>query len=66
MPRSYSLLTGELATAVEVVATELDADRMASVAQPALLGVGRATGEVERSTTWSAEVILAQIADRWS
>jgi uncharacterized membrane protein YgaE (UPF0421/DUF939 family) len=61
VPHSYAILTGELATAVEVVATELDADRMASAGQPALLAVGRASGEVERSDDLSAEVILAQV-----
>ncbi|WP_151083353.1 FUSC family protein [Nocardioides cynanchi] len=61
VPHSYAVLTAELAAAVEVVATELDADRVASAGQPALLGVGHASGEVERSDDLSAEVILAQI-----
>jgi hypothetical protein len=43
------------------VATELDADRMAVAAQPALLAVGRATGEVDRSNDLSSEVVLAQV-----
>jgi uncharacterized membrane protein YgaE (UPF0421/DUF939 family) len=61
VPHSYSLLTSELAAAVEVVAIELDADRMPSAAQPALLAVGMATGEVERTDDLSGEVILAQV-----
>ena len=61
IPHSYALLTSELAAAVEVVATELDADRMASAAQPALIAVGMATGEVDRTDDLSAEVVLAQI-----
>ena len=55
------LITAELAAAVEVVALELDADRMATVAQPALIGVGIATSDVERSDDLSAEVVLAQL-----
>ncbi|MBO0846261.1 MAG: FUSC family protein [Nocardioides sp.] len=61
VPHSYSLVTAELAAAVEVVATELDADRIAVAARPALLGVGMATGEVERSEDLSSEVVLAQV-----
>jgi hypothetical protein len=61
IPRAYSVLTSELAAAVEVVALELDADRIAVAAQPALLSVGRATGEVERTEDLSGEVVLAQI-----
>lgn len=61
IPPSYALLTSELAAAVEVVATELDADRMPSSAQPALMAVGMATGEVDRTDDLSGEVVLAQI-----
>jgi uncharacterized membrane protein YgaE (UPF0421/DUF939 family) len=61
IPHSYALLTSELAAAVEVVATELDADRMPSSAQPALMAVGMATGEVDRTDDLSGEVVLAQI-----
>ena len=61
IPHAYALVTSELAAAVEVVATELDADRMPSAARPALMAVGMATGEVERSDDLSAEVVLAQI-----
>ncbi len=61
IPHSYALLAAELAAAVEVVATELDADRMAVAAQPALVAVGMATGDVERTSDLSSEVVLAQI-----
>jgi uncharacterized membrane protein YgaE (UPF0421/DUF939 family) len=61
VPHAYSVLTADLADAVEVVASELDADRMPADAQPALLAVAAATGQVERTDDLSAEVILAQI-----
>ena len=61
VPRSYALLTADLAAAVEVVATELDADRLATAAQPALIAVAMATGEVERSDDLPSEVVLAQV-----
>jgi hypothetical protein len=61
VPEVYALLAIELAAAVEVVAAELDADRMAEAAQPALVAVGIATSEVERTEDLSAEVILAQL-----
>ncbi len=61
IPHSYARLTAELAAAVEVVATELDEDRMAVAARPALIAVGMATGELERSDDLSTEVVLAQI-----
>jgi uncharacterized membrane protein YgaE (UPF0421/DUF939 family) len=61
VPRAYVVITAELAAAVEVVATELDAHRVATAAQPALLAVGAATGEVERTQDLASEVILGQI-----
>jgi uncharacterized membrane protein YgaE (UPF0421/DUF939 family) len=61
VPHAYSLLTADLATAAEVVATELDADRMPVAARGVLLSVGEATGEVERAEDLSSEVVLAQI-----
>jgi uncharacterized membrane protein YgaE (UPF0421/DUF939 family) len=61
IPHAYALIASELAAAVEVVATELDADRLATAAQPALLAVGMATGAVERTDDLSSEVVLAQI-----
>ena len=44
VPRSYALLCRDLADAVDEVADELMADRMAVGARPALLAVGVATG----------------------
>ena len=61
IPGAYAVLAAELAAAVEVVATELDEDRMAAAARPALLSVGMATGEVDRADGLAAEVILAQV-----
>ena len=40
VPHAYAVVAAELAAAVEVVATELDADRLATAAQPALIAVG--------------------------
>ncbi|MBD8870550.1 FUSC family protein [Nocardioides donggukensis] len=61
IPQSYARLAVDLAAACEEVADELDANRMASAAQGALLAVGRATAEVERTDELSAEVVLAQL-----
>lgn len=61
VPHAYAMIADELAAAVEVVVTELDADRLATAAQPALIGVGMATGEVERTDDLSSEVVLAQL-----
>lgn len=61
VPSSYPVLCRELADATDEVAAELRANRMADAARGALLAVGRATGEVERTDDLSAEVVLAQI-----
>ena len=61
IPHAYASLAVELAAAVEVVAVELDADRMATAAQPALVAVGIATSDVERTEDLSSEVVLAQL-----
>ena len=61
IPHSYAVVAAELAAAVEVVAIELDANRLATAAQPALLAVGAATGELERRDDLSSEVVLAQL-----
>ncbi len=61
VPHAYAVLARELAAAVDEVAEELHADRMAVAARPALLAVGFATGQVERSAVLSAEVVLAQM-----
>jgi len=61
VPPAYAVIAAELAAAVEVVAIELDAHRMATAAQPALIAVGKATGEVVRSDDLSGEVVLSQL-----
>ena len=59
--RGCAVLCSELADATDVVARELEADRMALAAQPALLGVAFATAQVERTHDLSSDVILAQV-----
>ena len=61
VPHPYAVLARELAEAVDEVADELKADRMAVDARPSLLAVGFATGQVERSEVLAAEVVLAQM-----
>lgn len=61
VPRSYSQLAHDLADAADEVARELADNRMATDAQPALLAVAEATGQVERSEVLAAEAVLAQI-----
>lgn len=61
VPASYALLASDLATAADLVAEELEADRLAEAARPALLMVGHSSGLVDRTDDLSAEVVLAQI-----
>src|SRR3954447_14654438 len=61
VPHSYAVITAELAAAGEVVGRALDADSKGTVGQPALIGVGIATSELDRSDDLSAEVVLAQL-----
>ena len=61
VPKSYSLLALDLADATDMVADELQADRLAVGAREPLLAVGEASGLVERSEELSAEVVLAQL-----
>lgn len=61
VPESYARLAHALADAADAAAAELEADRMATSAQEALVAVGRATGEVERSAVLASEAILAQL-----
>jgi uncharacterized membrane protein YgaE (UPF0421/DUF939 family) len=61
VPKSYSLLALDLADATDMVADELEADRMAVAARDALIQVGEATGLVERADEMTAEVVLAQL-----
>lgn len=61
VPASYSLLAVDLADAADAVADELAENKMAIGARTALLAVGNATGQVERSDELAAESILAQL-----
>ena len=61
VPPVYPLVTRELASAIDLVADELQADRMASAARPALIAVGMATSELPREDALSVEVMLAQL-----
>lgn len=61
VPKSYSLLALDLADAADAVAEELAENRMAVAARSALLAVGEATGQVERSEVLAAEAVLAQL-----
>jgi uncharacterized membrane protein YgaE (UPF0421/DUF939 family) len=60
IPASYGLLLDDLAECTDTIAEELSAGRAAVVVRDKLIGIGRATGEVERSGDLSAEVVLAQ------
>ncbi|MDP3893203.1 aromatic acid exporter family protein [Nocardioides sp.] len=61
VPPSYSLLCRDLADACEEVVTERPATRWADTARPALLAVGEGTGQLERTSDLSVEVLLAQL-----
>jgi uncharacterized membrane protein YgaE (UPF0421/DUF939 family) len=61
VPPSYSLLALDLADAADQVADELAEDRMATSARGALLAVGEATAQVERTDLLTADAILAQL-----
>jgi uncharacterized membrane protein YgaE (UPF0421/DUF939 family) len=61
VPPSYATLANELADAVDVAAAELAANRMAVAARADLLAVGRASAQVERTSSLSVEVVLAQL-----
>ena len=61
VPSSYSLLALDLADATDMIAEELEADRMAEAARPALLAIGEASGKVERAEEMTAEVLLVQL-----
>ena len=60
IPASYALLLDDLAECTDMIADELSAGRAATVVRDKLIGIGRATGQVERSADLSAEVVLAQ------
>jgi len=61
VPSSYARLARDLADAVDVVAEELAANRMAVAAKPYLLSVAQGTGTLERSEVLSVEVLLDQL-----
>ena len=61
VPHAYPMVARELAAAVDLVADELHADRMAVAARPALIAVGMATSELPRADALSVEVMLAQL-----
>jgi septation ring formation regulator EzrA len=61
VPEEYIGLTREVADAVDQVVAELEADRLAVAARPALLAVGEASGRVQRAEEMTAEVVLAQL-----
>jgi uncharacterized membrane protein YgaE (UPF0421/DUF939 family) len=61
IPKSYALLALDLADASDLVAEELEADRLAVGARDALLAVGEASGLVGRAEEMTAEVVLVQL-----
>ncbi|WP_235535919.1 FUSC family protein [Nocardioides sp. Root190] len=61
VPSSYTMLAADLADAADAVADELSANRLAVEARDAVLAVGVATGQVERTEVLTAEAILAQL-----
>lgn len=61
VPASYARLARDLADAVDLVAAELEADRMATAARDALVRLGEGTGHVERAEEMTAEVVLVQL-----
>jgi uncharacterized membrane protein YgaE (UPF0421/DUF939 family) len=61
VPKSYSLLALDLADATDLVAAELEANRLAVGARDPLLAVGEASGLVGRADEMTAEVVLVQL-----
>ncbi|WP_341242047.1 FUSC family protein [uncultured Nocardioides sp.] len=61
VPSSYAELARDLAHAVDVVAAELDTDRMPVAARSFLVRVGLDSGRVERSPEMTGDVVLAQL-----
>lgn len=61
VPDSYVSLLRDLGAATDRVVTELQADRLAVAARPAVVAVGVASGQVERAEEMTAEVVLAQL-----
>lgn len=61
VPDSYVALAVDLAGCVDLVAAELEADRMPVAARAALLAVADGTATVERTEVLTAEAILVQV-----
>lgn len=61
LPAEYAALVEQLADAVEAMAQELGAGRMAVAARPQLMAVAQETVLMPRSSVLSVEVILAQV-----
>lgn len=61
IPGEYAQLARQLAAAADQVAVELEHNKMALAARPALLAVAAETGGQPRTDVLSAEVVLAQI-----
>jgi uncharacterized membrane protein YgaE (UPF0421/DUF939 family) len=61
VPPDYAVVCAALADATDLVAAELEADRMPSAARPALIEVAAASSRVERTRELSAEMLLGQM-----
>lgn len=61
LPRAYAVLCGDLADAADDMAAALERNEMASGVRADLIRIGEGTGEVERVSDLSADVVLAQI-----
>ena len=60
VPVEYAVFLRELAGITDTMAAELKADRMASVVRAPLLALARHSTELPRTSSLSAEVVLAQ------
>lgn len=61
VPASYASFMRELADVVDLMATELRADRMAEVARAPLVELAQRSVDLPRTQALSAEVVLAQV-----
>ena len=61
VPHAYAQLCADLAAATELIAAELEADRLPAAARPDLLQVAAASSRVERTRALSAEMVLGQM-----
>lgn len=60
IPAEYAVFLREIASATDVMAEELSADRMASVVRQPLVALARRSADLPRTPALSAEVVLAQ------